>query len=116
MNVVVRILFTPPTESDRASLLSLGRTLTNNPQSVRLFAQDDDPQWLVVEFTMPTEAQYKAVDKIDYFLRFHVLTRMDSIIQFPKSAAEQARAQRKAERRRARRSQGAGGMENDGAC
>jgi hypothetical protein len=101
MNVRVHIQLESPSESDRASLVSLGRSLTNDPQSV--FVREKKPDWLIVEFTMPTEAQYKAVDKIDRAIRWHADNRMDSIIEFPKSAAERERNQRKAERRRARR-------------
>lgn len=107
MKVRVHILFEPPGEDDRASLLSLGRSLTNEPQSV--VGIDGKPGWLVVEFTMPTEAQYKAVEKIDRAIRFYADNRMDSIIEFPKSEAERERNRRKAERRRAsQRIQGQG--------
>jgi hypothetical protein len=101
MNVRVHILFESPSDSDRASLLSLGRSLTNDRQSV--VVREEATNWLIVEFTMQTEAQYKAVPKIDSAIRFYAWNRMDSIIAFPKSAAEQERNRRKAERRRARR-------------
>ncbi len=103
MNVRVHVQYESPSESDRASLASLGRDLTNDRESVRVFARDAAPQWLVVEFTMPTEAQYKAVETIHSAIRRHAGNRMDSTIEFPKSAADQERSQRKAERRRARR-------------
>lgn len=48
---------------------------------------------------MPTEAQYKAVEKIDRAIRFYADNRLDSIIEFPKSEAERERNRRKAERR-----------------
>jgi hypothetical protein len=101
MKVRVQFLFEPPGEDDRASLLSLGRSLTNEPQSV--VGIDGKPGWLVVEFTMPTEAQYKAVEKIDRAIRFYSDNRQDSIIEFPKTEAERERSRRKAERRRTRR-------------
>ena len=72
-------------------------------RSVRVSAIEGRPGWLVVEFTMPTEAQYKAVGKIDHALRLYGGNRLDSAIGFPKSEAQQARCQRKAERRRAKR-------------
>src|SRR5947209_7692240 len=106
MIVRVHILYPSPAEADRAMLLSLGRSVTNSPKSVVVRA--GKPGWLVVEFTMPTEAQYRAVEKIDRAIRFYADTRLDSTIQFPKSEAERERSRRKAERRRARRrSQGA---------
>jgi hypothetical protein len=102
MNVRVRILFDSPGQDQRAALLSLTRSLSNTPADVRVFA-DDDPGWLVAEFTMPAEAQYRAVDRIDRQIRFWADDRLDSVIEFPKSEAELARAKRKAEQRRNRR-------------
>ena len=103
MNVRVQVLFDPPDEDARNAMRSLGRSVTNDPDSVRVFASDDDPDWLVVEFTMPTEAQYKAVDKVDRAVRFHAWERLDSTIGFPKSEAERARTRRKTQRRREKR-------------
>ena len=103
MNVSVHILFNDPGPQDAANLKSLGRELTNNRESVRVFAIPDRPGWLACEFTMPTTPQYRAVERIDRELRFHVLNRVDSAIGFPKSEAEQRRADRKNERARAKR-------------
>lgn len=103
MNVRVQVLFDPPDEDARAAMRSLGRSVTNDPDSVRVLAADDDPDWLVVECTMPTEAQDKAVDKVDRALRWHVWDRLDSMIGFPKSEAERARTRRKTQRRREKR-------------
>jgi hypothetical protein len=102
MNVQVRIQFEAPGQEQLTSMRSLARSLTNNPKEVRVLA-DKTPGWLVAEFTMPTEAQYAAVSKIDREMRFWVSDRMDSVISFPKTEAERARARRKAERRRNRR-------------
>lgn len=82
MKLRVHILFESPGEDDRDEMLSMARMLTNASESV--VGGDGKPGWLVVEFTMPTEAQYKAVDKIDRAIRYYVLNRVDSIIQFPK--------------------------------
>ena len=101
MIVRVHILYGSPGEDDRRSLVSLGRSLTNAPQSVVVC--DGKPGWLIVEFTMPTEAQYKAVDNIYQAIRLYVENRKDSTIEFPRSAEEQDRIERKAERRRERR-------------
>lgn len=115
MKVRVHILYESPCEADRASLLSLGRSLTNSPQSVAV--HDGKPRWLIVEFTMPTEAQYRAVDKIDHAIRYYADNRMDSIIEFPKTEAERERIRRKAARRRSRRrSQGADGYTGESPC
>jgi hypothetical protein len=102
MNVRVEIMFESPGEDELARMRSLACGLTDRPDSVRVFA-GEKPRWLVAEFTMPTEAQYKAVSKIDWAMRSHAGDRWDSTIRFPKTAAEQARADRKNVRRRARR-------------
>lgn len=105
MNVRLRVLFQPPTDEDRQDLRRLARELTNDPGSIRL-VDDPDPGWLVVDFTMPTEPQYRAVERIDGLLRFSVPNRWDTTIGFLKTEAERDRARRKAERRRARRKEG----------
>jgi hypothetical protein len=103
MNVRVQIQFDPPDQDARDTMRSLARSVTDAPRSVRVFAQDDAPDWLVVEFTMPTEAQYKAVGKVDRAVRLYAWERLDSTICFPKSEAERARTRRKTLRRRAKR-------------
>jgi len=85
MNVRVQVQFDSPAEDAWEAMRSLARSVTNNRRSVRVFTLDNAPDWLVVEFTMPTEAQYKAVDKIDRALRLHACERLDSGISFPKS-------------------------------
>jgi len=101
VKVRVHIRYVSPNEDDVASLVSLGRGLTNDPRSVVVSREEADR--LVVEFTMPTEVQYLAVPKIDRAVRHHAENRLDSTIQFPKSATERERNRRKAERRRKRR-------------
>lgn len=103
MNVRVEIQFDQLDEEAWDTMRSLAGSLTKNPQSVRVFVRDEPSGWLVVEFTMPTEAQYKAVDRIDRVLRLCAWNRLDSIIRFPKSQAEVERSRRRAERRRAKR-------------
>lgn len=103
MQVEVHVQFASPSEDDWADLESLGRSMTNDPKGVKVSAIEGRPNWLAVEFTMPTEAQIKAVDKIDHAMRIYGGNRLDSAIGFPKSEAERARAERKAERRRAKR-------------
>jgi hypothetical protein len=106
MMVRVHVLYDSPSDADRASLLSLGRSLTDSPRSV--VVRDGKPNWLVVEFSMPTEAQNRAVSKIAREMRFHHGNHLDSGIEFPKTEEERERNRRKAERRRAqRRSPGA---------
>ena len=102
MNVRVRIQFESPGQDEMTSMRSLARDLTNSPAHVRVFA-DAAPGWLVAEFTMPTEAQYAVLPKIERAIRFWASDRMDSSIGFPMSEADRERAKRKAEKRRSRR-------------
>jgi hypothetical protein len=102
MNVCVRILFNPLTEEDWAAMRSLGGCLTHEPGSVQVSA-DAEPNWLIATFTMPTEPQYKAVEKVDRAIRLWVNNRWDSTISFPRTEAERRRADRRAARRKARR-------------
>ncbi|MBN1589348.1 MAG: hypothetical protein JW888_07530 [Pirellulales bacterium] len=103
MKVHVEVEFAAPDENDWADMQSLGRSVTNDPKSVVVSAVEGRPDWLAVAFTMRTEPQYKAVDRIDHAMRVYGGNRLDSSIGFPKSEAELARAERKAERRRANR-------------
>lgn len=102
MNVRVRIQYKRPKEEDWKAMHSLGRSLTAEPKSVRVSA-DSDSEWLVVEFTMPTEAQYKAMPKIEKAIKLHARAWHDVRFGFPYTEAEQARADRRAARRKARR-------------
>lgn len=104
MNVCVLIRFESLGEKELESMRRLARSLTKEPASVNV-SPDDKPGWLLAEFTMPTEPQYKAVPKIDHAIDLHLWAsnKLDSIIGFPKSEAERAHTRRKAERRRERR-------------
>ena len=108
MKVEVHVQFDSPSEDDWADMESLGRSVTNDPKGVKVSAIEGRPDWLAIEFALPTEPQYKAVDKIDLAMRIYGGNRLDSAIGFPKSEAERARAERKAERRRAKRRSKAG--------
>jgi hypothetical protein len=102
MNVCVRVLFESPGLDELARMRSLAGGLTDSADSVRVFAAIE-PGWLVAEFTMTRQTQDAAVAKIDWAMRFRADDRMDSVIFFPKSEEERARAARRAEQRRARR-------------
>ena len=69
----------------QADLRSVALGLTNDRASVRVFAREDDPRWLVAQWTMPTQAQYLAVAQIDRSIRFSLWEREDSVIYFPKT-------------------------------
>jgi hypothetical protein len=102
MNVRIYVLFKPPTDEDWQALRSVAARLTNNAQSIRVLAGEPFG-WLVAEFTMRTDPQYKAVDRIDDALKLYAGNRQDSTIQFPYTAAQRARADCKNARQRGRR-------------
>ena len=95
MKVRLEIQFESPTAEDEASLRRLALGLTTDLESVRVVVCEDQPDWFVAEFTMPTEAQYKAVDTIDARIRVSLWNRMDSTICFPKTATPPRRPRRK---------------------
>jgi hypothetical protein len=82
MQVVVKVLFDSPSDDDIRQMRDLARELTDDRRTVRVDSDPEAPRWLVARFTMPTEAQYKAVAKIDGVLRYQVDNRLDSIIAF----------------------------------
>ena len=79
---------------------SLANSLTDNRDSVRVFADPEQADWLVAEFTLPTEAQYKALPRIERAIKFYAGNRCDSAIGFPYTEAERERADRRAARRK----------------
>ncbi len=103
MDVRVEIQFKKGGEKELAAMKSLANDLTNRREGVRVFPDPANPDMLVAEFTMVSEAQYKAVDRIFAAIRFWAENRLDSAIQFPRSEAQILRDRRKAEKRKARR-------------
>lgn len=106
MNVRVRIQFERPTEDDCEGMRSLANGLTDNRDSVHVFADPEQTDRLVAKFTMPTEPQYRAVKTIYRNLRYHAENGVDPVIEFPRTEEEIARAKRKAERRKRKREEG----------
>jgi len=102
MNVQVRIQFKPPTKDDRNAMRYVGESLTRRPKTVKVLVSED-PEWLVVDFTMPNEAECTAMDKIERAIKLWALGRREWTVCFPKSEAYWARQARKAARRRERR-------------
>lgn len=94
MNVRARVLFNQPKEEDWEAMQSLDRMLTNRPESVAVSA-DDNPNWLIATFTMHTEPQHQAVDKVFRAIRFCCANYQDCTVGFPYTEAQRARADRK---------------------
>ncbi len=102
MHVEVRIQFNPVKDADWEAMRDMANKLTHRKASVEVVA-DEKPNWLMAKFMMPTEAQYKAVDKIDKVIRLYVTSRWDTTINFRPTEAAKARADRKAEKAKAKR-------------
>jgi hypothetical protein len=103
MQVQVLVQFKRLAETDWEEMRALAKSLTNEPESVHVSA-GSEPDWLVVEFTMPTEPQYKALPKIESAIKcYYASTWRDVRFGFPSTRAERDRAERKAARRKARR-------------
>ena len=102
MNVRLHMLFRPIKEPDWETLRTVANRLTIDRKSVRL-SLDEKPNWLVVDFTMAMQPQYAAVDTIDEALTFDCGNGLDTVIWFPKTEAEAARAKRKNDKQKAKR-------------
>ena len=95
MDVRVELFFDPPDAEAWKEMESLGRYMTNAPGSVRVSVPEEaSPGWLSVEFTMRTEAQYKALEKLEYAIETCTYMALDSVIYFPKPP-RRAKAPRK---------------------
>ena len=79
MKVCIEVMFGDTSPRYEADVRSVALGLTNDRTSVRVFVRKEDPRWLVAEFTMPTEAQYRAVERIDGSIRFSLWEREDSV-------------------------------------
>jgi hypothetical protein len=54
-----------PSDRELENIRDAGYRLTSNPKSVSVQVLEKDDRYAVVlEFTMPTEAQYKVVDRV----------------------------------------------------
>ena len=102
MNARLHMLFRPITEDDWVTVRIVANRVTSDTKSVRV-SEGDNPNWLVVDFTMPKQTQNEAADAIDRALEFHGGKGLDTAIQFPRTEAEEARAKRKNEKRKAER-------------
>lgn len=100
MNARLQIFFQTITEADFETMRRVANRVTTGRKSVRVY-EDEKPNWLAVDFTMATQPQYAAVDAIDRVLKFDYGNGSDTVIQFPRSEAEEARSKRKNERRKA---------------
>ena len=88
MRVQVEIVTAPhPPERVREALRAAGERLASAVDTVSVQVCAAEPPTAVLEFKMPTEAQYKVVDKIDSTVKFHAWEFYEDItIRFPKGS------------------------------
>ena len=96
------IMFEPITEADFKTLRKVATRVTTDRESIRV-SLGEKPNWLIVEFKMARQTQNAAVDAIDRSLKYDCGRSSDTVIQFPRSETEEARAKRKNEKNKAKR-------------
>ena len=88
MRVQVEIVIAPhPPERVKEALRAAGESLASAINTVSVQVCATEPPTAVLEFKMPTEAQYKAVDKIFSTVKFHAWEFYEDItIRFPRDS------------------------------
>jgi hypothetical protein len=88
MRVQVEIVIAPhPPERVKEALRAAGESLASATDTVSVQVCATEPPTAVLEFEMPTEAQYKVVDKIDSTVKFYAWEFYEDItIRFPKAS------------------------------
>ena len=72
MRVQVEIVIAPhPPKRVKEALRAAGASLTSAADTVLVQVCATEPPTAILEFEMPTEAQYKVVDKIDSTVKFY---------------------------------------------
>ena len=88
MNVKFQVeLSASPTELDKEEMQGAARHLTNNKESVVVYASDDKPNTIVAEFTINKARQMDVVDRIAREFKFRVSHYSQSIISFPEASS-----------------------------
>lgn len=84
MNVKIQVeLSASPTEVDKEEMHGAARHLTNNKESVVVYASKDKPNTIVAEFTIDKARQMDVVDTIASRFEFWVRDYHQSTISFP---------------------------------
>jgi len=86
MRVQVEIVIAPhPPERVKEALRAAGKRLASVTDTISVQVRATEPPTAILEFEMPTEAQYKVVDKIDSTVKFYAWEFYEDItIRFPK--------------------------------
>ncbi len=86
MRVEVEIVIAPhPPERVQEALRATGKRLTSATDTVSVQICASEPPTAILEFEMPTVAQYKAVDKIFETVKFYAWEFCEDItVRFPR--------------------------------
>jgi hypothetical protein len=88
MRVQVEIVIAPhPPERVQEALRAAGERLASATDTVSIQVHATKPPIAILEFEMPTEAQYKVVDKIFSTVKFYAWEFYEDItVRFPKDS------------------------------
>ena len=88
MRVQVEIVIAPhPPERVKEALRAAGESLASAIDTVSVQVCTTGPPTAILEFEMPTEAQYKVVDKIFSTVKFYAWEFYEDItVRFPKAS------------------------------
>jgi len=86
MRVEIEIVIAPhPPERLQEALRAAGKRLTSATDTVSVQICASEPPTAILEFDMPTEAQYKVVDKIFQTVKFYAWQFYEDItVRFPR--------------------------------
>jgi hypothetical protein len=89
MRVQVEIVIAPhPLESVQKALRAAGERLASEMDTVSVQVCATEPPTAILEFEMPTEAQYKVVDKIFSTVKFYAWEFYEDItVRFPRASS-----------------------------
>lgn len=88
MRVQVEVVIAPhPPERVQEALRAAGERLTSAADTVSVQVRATEPPTAILEFKMPTEAQYKVVDKIFSTVKFYAWEFYEDItVRFPRDS------------------------------
>ena len=88
MRVQVEIMIAPhPPERVKEALRAAGESLASAIDTVSVQIYATEPPTAILEFEMPTEAQYKVVDKIFSTVKFYTWEFCEDItVRFPRAS------------------------------
>lgn len=106
-------LSVPAGERHLKEMRDAAESLTDNPESIVVYAEPDAPTVVVAEFTMTKARQIDIDDKILHCFALDMPDYENQSIVFPRSEAEERKAQKASERAKAKRKQARESVKQD---